>query len=57
MSTATRSTVFSAKFVAISPEPMAIKGGNDAQAQPKSKVPAFLAPSLCCTTTEVSGTM
>jgi hypothetical protein len=31
--------------------------GNDAQAQPTSKVPAFFAPSLCCRTTEVAGVM
>jgi hypothetical protein len=38
--------VFIAGLVAISPEPIAINGGNDAQAQPTSKVAAFFAPSL-----------
>src|ERR1700688_4880971 len=47
--------VFIAGLVAISPEPIAINGGNDAQAQPTSKVPAFFAPSLYCRTTAVSG--
>jgi hypothetical protein len=46
-----------AGLVTISPEPIAINGGNDAQAQPTSKVPAFFAPSLYCRTTEVSGVM
>ena len=31
-----------AGLVAINPEPMAINGGNDAQAQPMSNVPAFV---------------
>ena len=31
--------------------------GNDAQAQPTSNVPAFFAPNLLCSTTEVAGVM
>ena len=37
------------------PAPIASPVGNDAHAQPTSKVPAFFAPSLCCSTTEVAG--
>ena len=31
--------------------------GNEAQAQPTSNVPAFFAPSLCWSTTDVAGVM
>jgi hypothetical protein len=57
MSTAITRIVFIAGLVAIGPEPMAIIGGNAAQAQPTSNVPAFFAPSLYCRTTAVSGVM
>ena len=44
-------------LAAIHPAAVASPVGNDAQAQPMSKVPAFLAPSFACTTTEVAGVM
>ena len=44
-------------LVAIMPAAVARPVGKDAQAQPTSKVPAFFAPSLCCSTTEVAGVM
>ena len=44
-------------LVAIQPAPEARAVGKEAQAQPTSKVPAFTAPSLYCSTTEVAGVM
>ena len=50
-------TVFRDLFVAMRPAAVARQVGNDAQAQPTSNVPAFFAPSLCWTTTDVAGVM
>lgn len=44
-------------LVAMRPAPSARPVGKDAQAHPKSTVPAFTAPILCCTTTDVAGVM
>ena len=49
------STVRRERWVAMRPLAIPSPVGNEAQAQPTSKVPAFLAPSLCCTTVEVAG--
>src|SRR5450759_3680540 len=50
-------TVFRDLFVAMRPAAVARQVGNDAHAQPTSNVPAFFAPSLCWTTTDVAGVM
>ena len=52
-------TFFIHGFVIMSPFAAASAVGNEAHAQPTSNVPApaFVAPSFCCTTTEVAGVM
>ena len=55
--TPTTSTVLVPGLAAMIPAAAESPVGNEAQAQPTSNVPAFFAPSLCCSTTEVAGVM
>jgi hypothetical protein len=48
-------TFFIHGLVAMMPAAAESAVGKEAHAHPTSKVPAFLAPSFCCTTTEVAG--
>ena len=55
MYTPTTSTTFSERFEATRPAAVDSAVGNDAHAHPTSNVPAFFAPSLFCSTTDVAG--